>query len=342
MAISQLLRPHDQVRFMTPYYALAPIAGMQMSEEVAAIGDQLLWRCNRAEWEEFESGYVFKDWHPEYYHANPVFLFKQFDSPIPSNSLYGIFHSLARDSARLITACRLYKTGRLLEPVYTVRFCASDKLYHRAVGAYRTEYLAMPVDGMTWTLAGDEAEDVGLIYGNLETMEQTGGTELLRSVIHQFNLSHTPAVTPYFSVHVLFTSLELLFDGVDKRVALKTTRYERASQVLRWGEGSRLDPAIETFYLEQAHSLRNAIHHHALRKLDVDLGEARFRLQLSLMMGIRLLMRLHRKEVEDSLIPLKTAEGWLDLGPKDFLNLCLDRHFHGDPGPLQAAMKLQV
>jgi hypothetical protein len=42
MLISQMLRPNDHVRFKTPHYALAPIAGLQMQENVVAIEDQQL------------------------------------------------------------------------------------------------------------------------------------------------------------------------------------------------------------------------------------------------------------------------------------------------------------
>src|SRR5262249_3496278 len=153
----------------------------------------------------------------------------------------------------------------------------------------------------TWRLDENEAPDVALIYGNLKIMEQTEGTETLRAVIDQFNLSHTPTIPSYFSIHVLLTAMEMLFDGVPKRAKLQPTRYDRALQVLRFSEGDKLDPAFDAFYQHQAHSLRNAIHHHTLRDSDIDLAEARFRMQLALMMGIRLLMRLHRPEVDASL-----------------------------------------
>lgn len=341
MLISQMLRPNDLVRFKTPHYALAPIAGLQMQDNAVAIEDQILLRCNRAEWETVERGYVFKDWHAEYYDANPVFLFKPFDEPIAAEAIAATFETLARDAARVITACRFYKTGHLLEPVYTVRFLVTDSFFHRVVGPYRTEYLAMPVDGLTWRLDENEAQDVTLIYGNLKTMEQTEGTEALQAVIDQFNLSHTPTIPSYFSIHVLLTAMEMLFDGVPKRVTLQTTRYDRALQVLRFSEGDGLDPAFVAFYQHQVHSLRNAVHHHALRHSDLDLDEVKVRMQVALMMGIRLLMRLHRPEVDASLAELKQTHGWKGLGPKDLLNVCLDRHAGGDPAPLREVLKLQ-
>ncbi|MGH8490984.1 MAG: hypothetical protein ACREXS_19490 [Gammaproteobacteria bacterium] len=341
MLISQELRPNELVRFKTPHYGLAPIAGLQMQDDVAAIGDQILLRCNRAEWETVERGYVFKDWHAKYYDANPVFLFKPFDEPIAAEAMAAAFDALARDAARVVTACRLYKTGHLLEPVYTVRFLVTGIFFRRAVGPYRTEYLAMPVDGLTWRLDANEAQDVGLIYDNLKIVEQTEGTEGLRAVIDQFNLSHTPTVPNYFSVHVLLTAMEMLFDGVSKRVALKTTRYDRALQILRWSQGDGLDPAFNEFYRNQIHSLRNAVHHHALRNSDIDLDKVKFRLQIPVGVGIRFLMRLHRTEVAASLTELKRAQGWQGLGPKDLLNGCLDRDAGGDPTALQELMKFQ-
>jgi hypothetical protein len=340
MLISQMLRPNDLVRFKTPHYALAPIAGLQMLDDAVAIQDQILLRCNRAEWETVERGYVFKDWHAQYYDANPVFLFKPFEKPIAAEAFAATLDTLARDAARVITACRLYKTGRLLEPIYTVRFLVTDSFFHRAVGPYRTEYLAMPVDGLTWRLDTNEAEDLTLLYGNLKIMEQTKGTEALRAVIDQFNLSHTPTIPSYFSVHVLLTAIAMLFDGVPKRITRQTTCYDRALQILRWAERAGLDPAFEAFYQNHVHSLRNAVHHHALRGSGIDLDEVKFRMQLPLMLGIRLLMRLHRAEADAPLQELKQAQGWQDLGPKDLLNVCLDRHAAGEEAPLLEVMNL--
>jgi hypothetical protein len=342
MLISQMLRPNDLLRFTTPYYALAPIAGLQMQNSAVAVDDQLLLRCNRAEWETVERGYVFKDWHSQYYEANPVFLFKPFDEPIVAEAFDATLATLARDAARVVTACRLYKTGHLLEPIYTVRFLVTESIFHRAVGPYRTEYLRMPLYGLTWHLDENEAQDITLIYGNLKFMEQTEGTEGLQAVIDQFNLSHTPNIPSYFSIHVLLTAMEMLFDGLPKRVTLQTTRYDRALQVLRFCEGDGLDPAFDTFYQHQVHSLRNAVHHHALRDSDIDLDDVKVRMQVALMMGIRLLMRLHRLEVDANLGELKQAEGWQDLAPKDLLNVCLDRQAGGDSDPLRVAMKFQA
>jgi hypothetical protein len=56
MLISEMLRSNDLVRFNTPYYALAPIAGLQMQDQVITLGDLILLRCNRAEWETVGKG----------------------------------------------------------------------------------------------------------------------------------------------------------------------------------------------------------------------------------------------------------------------------------------------
>ncbi len=342
MLISERLRPDEVVRFKTPHYALAPLAGLQMQGDVAMIGDQYLVRCNRAEWETAERGYVFKDWHRQYYDANPVFLFKPFSEPIAAEAVAGIFETLARDAARIVTACRLYKTGRLLEPIYTIRMIASDGNFFRAVGPYRTEYLAMPVDGLVWPLEDDEAQDLTRLYDRIASIERMEDTESLRAVIDQFNLSHVPLIPSYFSVHVLLTSMEILFDGVRGRLGLETTRYERALEVLRWAEVEGSAPAFDTFFRERLHMLRNAIHHHVLRDSASDLDEARFRMQLAVMVGIRLLMALHCREASEALAELKKAQGWDRLGPKDLLNACLDRRARGDPAPLDEVSRWYV
>jgi hypothetical protein len=72
---------------------------------------------------------------------------------------------------------------------------------------------------------------------------------------------------------------------------VETTRYERALQILSWFQGDRLDPEFEPFYREQAHALRNAIHHNGVIPSGTDPSEVKFRLQVSVMLGIRVLMR---------------------------------------------------
>lgn len=341
MLISQTLRPNDLVRFNTSHYALAPIAGLQIQDNAVSVGDLILLRCNRAEWESVERGYVFKDWYAQYYDSNPVFLYKPFTEPTVAEAISETFDALAREAARLVTAFRLYKTGHLLEPIYTVRFIVVDNFTHRIVGPYRTEYLAMPVDGLIWRLETSEVNDIELVYESLKVMEQTEGTETLRAVIDQFNLSHTPVISSFYSVHVLLTAMEMLFDGLSKRVALKTSRYDRALQILHWLGDADADPAFDKFYQHEIHSLRNSVHHHVLRNSDIDLDDAKFRLQIPVMLGIRLLMRLHRTEVAASLTDMKQAQGWHDLKPKDLLNVCLDRYASGDPAPLHELLKYQ-
>jgi hypothetical protein len=338
MLISQMLRPHEIIRFNSPYFALAPIAGLQMKDEAVLIGDLILMRCNRAEWETVERGYVFKDWHSQYYEANPVFLYKPF-AELSVEGIPAAFNELVRDATRLVTACRLYKTGRLLEPTYTVRFLSTDATRHRAVGPYRTEYLAMPIDGLKWSLEANEVKDVELLYSNLKTMELSNDTEALRVVIEQFNLSHTPTIPSFFSVHVLLTTIEMLFDRASKRLLLSKTRYDRALGILHWSMGNDEGSTFDEFYQHHVHSLRNAIHHNVLRDSNVDLAEAGFRLQVPIMLGIRLLMRLHR--IEPSLSAFKRTHGWQDLTPKDLLIGCLDRYACGDSTPLNDLMMLQ-
>ncbi len=340
--ISQMLRPNDVVRFQTPNFVLAPIAGLQMQEPAVMIHDQVLVRCNRAEWEVVERAYVFKDWHSQYYQANPVFLYRAFEEPTPPEEMTAVLDQLAHDAARIVTACRLYKTGPLLEPIYTARFLKAGAFTHRAVGAYRTEYLAMPVDRMTWPLENGEAADLSSLYLSLKTIEQTAGTETLQAAIDQYNLSCTPAIPTFFSIHVLFTVLEMLFDGLPQRLRLKTTRYERAMQTLEWPDGDPLQAPFEEFFRERIHAVRNAVHHHSLRDPALNLQEAKFRLQFPLMLGLRFLMRLHLLEGNAGLADVKQSYGWSDLGPKELMNACLDRRARGDAGPMNGVLSIPV
>src|SRR5262249_32451231 len=102
--------------------------------------------------------------------------------------------------------------------------------------------------------------------------------------------------------------------------------------------GDNLDPDFDQFYQQRIHALRNAVHHHALRQHSVDLAEVKFRLQVPVMIGIRLLMRLYLTETAESVAQLKKVEGWQNLGPKAVMNGCLDRFAAGDPTLLGSVM----
>ncbi len=324
MLTSQRLRPEDIVRFATPHFALAPIAGLQLPQPAESVGGLVLVRCNRAEWETAERAYVFKDWHKEYYRANPVFLFRGFEQPLAAEEILHALEDLADTGRRLVTALRLLKPGHVLEPAYTARFVVSGMSRTRAVGPYRTEYLAMPVDGFTWTLEDGEADTLDGVLSAIERVEAAPGHETLLAIIDQFNLSHTPLVSSALAVHLLLTAAAMVFDHDGPGgTRLRTTMYDRARAVMQWATGGALDPSFEAFYRETVRPLRNAVHHHALAGFDADLDAARAHLQWSLRVGIRLLMRLH-------LDGAATA----DATPWQVLNAALDRQAAGDRSAL--------
>ena len=339
MLISQTLRPEDQVRFDTPWYALAPIAGLQISEPAIQIADQHLVRCNRAEWETVERAYIFKDWHSSYYQANPVFVYQPLNQAVTASEIETIQMQLNRDAGRIVTACRLYKTGQLLEPAYTVNFIASDIWKHRAVGPYRSEYLAMPIDGMTWELQSDEVEHLSQIYASLLSVENMSDAEALNSLIAQFNLSFTPVISNFYSIHVLLTAVEMLLGGISRKIDLPSKPYERLQSLARLSYGVELHPTTEVFYNEDIQIVRNAIHHHKLGAINIDLAQVKAHLQIPLMMGIRLLMKAHHLQSEQTM-HFYQEMGWLDYLPKDIINACLDRHFLGDVATLQKFLAL--
>lgn len=324
MLISQRLRPGEVMRIDAPHFALAPIAGLQLQEDTVSIGGLQLVNCNRSEWETVERGYVFKDWHAHFYSVNPAFLLLPLTAS-ENNWVTSAFDRLAHDARSLVTACRLLKTGPLLEPEFTVRFVHSEGMTHRIVGPYRTEYLAMPEDGMTWPMEPGEAQEVERIYADLLFVEGTDGNEGLIAIINQFNLSCLPATSAFFSIHILLTALEMLFDGLPKRLETPTNAYDRALECLRWFYGTQMPPAFTAFYADHARPLRNAVHHHAVRDVDVDPAAALPILQLTVMTGIRSYLRFSRPEVRDKLADMVEAHGWQGLDAKALMNACLDR-----------------
>jgi hypothetical protein len=338
MLISQQLRPDDLVRFSTTHFGLAPIAGLQMDVDVVTIAGLHLVRCNRAEWEIAERAYVFKDWHSQYYHANPVFLYKPYAAPISAEDFPAVLNDLALDGTRLVTACRLYKTGRLLEPVYTVRFVVSDAIRDRAVGPYRTEYLAMPVDGLTWPLDATEVDDVAQICADLALLQQTPGLEAFGALLDAFNLAHTPNMEAFFRLHVLFTVHEMLFDELREELQFSSNSYDRALAIARLMAANVVDAKFEALFERDIRQLRNAVVHHARRSSENDLGYVAHQLQIVAMVGIRLLMRFHHLEADPRFSTVRRPLGWRKLGAKEMMNACLDSAARKDYGPFEQVM----
>jgi hypothetical protein len=333
--ISTQLRPEDVVRFNTGHYALAPIAGLQMEEPALQIGDLLLVRCNRAEWESVEHAVAFKDWHAHYYHANPVFLCRMLDQPVPAEQIEPLLRAMMEDAARLILAMRLYQTGPLLEPSYTATFLATSATIIRQIGPYRSEFLAMPIDGRTWPLERGDVNALASLLADLSHAERISDADTLRAAIDQFTLGHVPATPSFFTVHMLLTAIDMLFDGALRSLDLSTTRYERALQILRWSERGHFNPAFETFYAELVHPLRNAIQHHAGETQSNELSQAQLPLQIAVMMGIRMTTMLTCANAAEALPAAAEALGWGGRSARDLLSAGLDRAFRGDPAPFE-------
>jgi hypothetical protein len=326
MLISQQLRPNDLVRFRTPHVALAPIAGLQMTQGAVEAGHLLLVRCNRAEWETAERAYVFKDWHSQYYEANPVFIVRQYDPPFAAEDIQPALENLQSAGRRLVTALRLQKPGHVLEPAYTARFVVTDGFTVRQLGPYRTEYLAMPLDRLTWVIEEGDTDVIGRLVATIEAVESIRNTEGLLATIDQFNLAHTPLVSISLAVHLLLTALSMVFaDEGASGPRAAPPMYERALLIMRWASPHHLDPAIESFYRDRVQPLRNVVHHHALAEHDVNLGEAKEMLAWSLRLGIRLLMQAHVKRLAHD-----------PTTPRQILNQALDRFGSGDPSGLDA------
>jgi hypothetical protein len=277
----------ESVRFKTSHYYLAPIAGLQISVPTLIIGDLFLMRCNRSEWNTVERDYIFKDSYSDYYQANPVFVYQPFETPIDREKIDPTINDLSSKVKRLITALRLYKNGELLEPSYTVQFLLSDNVRHRVVGSYRTEYLTYPIDGMTYSLNEDEKKEVELIYWTIGLIEKMEGTEFLQSIIDQFNLSYTPLTSPFFSVHILLTVIEMLFN-VRQKITIHSNSYTRALAIFHWWSSGSLIPEFDDFYKIHIRDLRNRIHHNTLGQSQIDLGKAVSFLQEPIRIGIRM------------------------------------------------------
>lgn len=345
MSISQWLRPEEPIRFLSSHHGIAALAGLQLESGFTVIDDLILMRCNRAEWETFETSWFFQDWYSEYDQANPVFLYHPVARP-QELVVTALLEQLAQDGARLITACRLYKLGgALLEPVLTMRaVCCRSELaaVHRASGPYRSEYIALPLDQPSWMLPADEEAQLAILCASLRQLQPSPEAERLAAILAQFNLSHLPSISLEFSIHVLFTGLEMLFEAVVHGLEFHSDRYQRALAAVLWATGNQLPEAMCYFNAERLRELRNAAQHHALRRISMDLSAGRALLQLMLACGIRLHLAMLLPQAMATLAELRASTGWQSLSHQALLNAALDQQIQGHGEPLASLTSLWI
>ena len=320
--------------FARPNYAVAPIAGLQLDGPGVAFADVFLVRCPRDAWGGFETDYIYKDWYAEFTAAAPVFLYEALNGPPDTDEAFaGVFERMEGKARRVISAIRLANAGPLLEPIRTVQFIVTQAGTFRKVGPRRTEYLAMPLDGLVTPLDDSNFDDVVQVYDHLLALEQDPGADALRAMLDQHNLARLPALSAFFATHVLFTLMEMLFDGLPRSLALTSSRYERAHRIVQDPATGALPAPVGDFFETGLRPLRNAVHHHTLRKDDLDLPAARNALQIPIAFGLRYLLALHRCWREPPVVALTAEFGCEELTPTDLLTVCLDRMTETDRSP---------
>lgn len=304
-----------------------PIAGLQIEEDAVTIGPLFLVRFNRAEWEMLERSYVYKEWYAEYYTANPVFVYSNLANETnKEQAIAAINHQISL----LISAFHLHKYGYVVDPIYTVKYFYDNGMYHRSVGPYRIEYLAAPLDNSIYPLKAAEYETVNAIYQSLTVLHTLPNNEFVLTLIHHFNLSFLPALSPGFSLNTLYTIVEMLYGKINPTLCSKTNAYQRALAMLTAEYGSlQEDDEWKIFYTTHIHPMRNIVHHHKKNTLPVSFVQATIYLQESLRLGIRMLMRLYimqwqgRYEILTKDLPAATT-------PKELLNVSLEKLATGD------------
>jgi hypothetical protein len=310
----------------TNYYA-CPIAGLQIDYMAIQLGDLILIRLNRSEWEKIERRYIFKDWYSRFYNANPVFVYQSLDEVIDEQTAIAL---LDNNISRLISSLRLYKHGNILDPIYTARFLVKGNWFDRQVGPFRTEYLAFPVDGLTYEMRNEEKEFVNNIYDVLKTLDITPKTDLIHNLINNFNLSFLPTMKPFFKLSILFTGLEMLYGRIDSGICNNSTMYTRAFAMITaiYGELPEED-GWRIFFTQKILELRNIVHHNTTDDFPDSLDQAIIYLQESIRNGIKMLMRLYLLKTD---CRSKSLLSYLDkiVTPKEFLNLSLERFTNGD------------
>lgn len=317
----------ETIRISTSSGYVCPLAGLQIKEPAIQLGSLLLVRLNRSEWEMIERRYVFKDWYSMYYSANPVFAYQSLEEETDKKK---VIDEIDYNITRLISALRLHKPGYIVDPIYTVKCLYNDGIYNRVVGPYRTEYLASPIDKLTYDLKADEHTIVNGIYNVLARIDEIPDNDLVANLVNNFNLSFLPALSSYFSLNTLYTSLEMLYGRIDAALCKTTSLYKRAFAMIiaQYGILNETDE-WQIFYTNQIHPLRNIVHHHKKNDLQISKQQAKFYLQESIRLGIRMLMRLYILKADGRFENLLVNFS-KNVSPKELLNISLEKLADGD------------
>src|SRR5438093_9467092 len=121
----------------------------------------------------------------------------------------------------------------------------------------------MPIDGLTWRLDESEVEDLAMIVGSLATIEASENGQSFQVLLDAFNLTHMANLPSFLLLHVLFTVIEMLFDGLPDSIGLSTDPYERSLAAARLWATQIVDPRFVRLLEHDLRKVRNAVVHHS-------------------------------------------------------------------------------
>lgn len=241
-----------------------PLAGLIADKSHFSLNEVNILSFNRHEWWTVEKSAFIDDWLFECMNNRPLWAYFSVPSVISNQGTC----SFLVDT--LIESLRLYKSGFILEPRYTVSCIYDNGSSSRLPGIYRARYIE--------AIWGEENKARCLHINSQEFKHiesffytilwlKVHKPLLVTKLLELFSIIHVPTIQKSVIVHNLLICFEILFGSSQDYSKYNSYPNERAIKLLQnLGEESS---KLNNFLLNESRTLRNKLHHG--KKIDKEL-----------------------------------------------------------------------